>query len=69
MGVNGEDYPKSMVSGIVVYRRVNRWAKLGVLERLFYALAKERIAKVGVKLLALDSTSCKVHPILTEWER
>jgi hypothetical protein len=45
-----------------VYRRVNRWAKLGVLERLFYALEKERIAKVGVKLLALDSTSCKIHP-------
>jgi hypothetical protein len=35
---------------------------LGVLKRLFYALAKERIAKVGVRILALDSTSCEVHP-------
>jgi transposase len=44
-----------------VYRRVNRWVKLGVLKRLFYALAKEQIAKVGVRILALDSTSSKVH--------
>jgi hypothetical protein len=34
---------------------------MGVLKRLFYALQKKRIAKVGVRILALDSTSSKVH--------
>jgi transposase len=50
--------PKEYGKWNSVYRRVN----LGVLKRLFYALEKEQIARVGVKLLALDSTSCKVHP-------
>jgi transposase len=58
-GCKWRGLPKEYGKWNSVYRRVNRWAKLGVLERLFYALAKEQIAKVGVKLLALDST---VHP-------
>jgi transposase len=46
----------------MVYKRVNRWAKNGVLERLFYALQKEQIALIKVEILALDSTCAKVHP-------
>jgi transposase len=60
--------PKEYGKWSSVYRRVNRWAKLGVLKRLFYALEKEWIAKVGVRLLALDSTSSTKY-ILMEWER
>jgi transposase len=61
-GCKWRGLPKEYGKWNSVYRRVNRWAKLGVLKRLFYALEKERIAKVGVRILALDSTSCKVHP-------
>ncbi|MDR0764782.1 MAG: IS5 family transposase, partial [Synergistaceae bacterium] len=45
-----------------VYRRVNRWAKRGVIERIFEATRRERILAVEVDFIALDSTSAKVHP-------
>ena len=45
-----------------VYRKVSRWAKSGVLDRVFAALQRERIIAVTIEILALDSTSIKVHP-------
>ena len=45
-----------------VYKKANRWAKAGVLERVFAALQKEQMIAVTVEVLALDSTSIKVHP-------
>ena len=45
-----------------VYRRFNRWAKNGVMARAFGALQAERILAIKVEVLAMDSTSCKVHP-------
>ena len=45
-----------------VYKKANRWAKSGVLERVFAALQREQIIAVSVEVLALDSTSIKVHP-------
>jgi hypothetical protein len=40
--------------------RLNRWAKSGVLERVFTDLRAERLT--GMKVFSLDSTSIKVHP-------
>jgi len=45
-----------------VYQRCRRWNKSGVLKRLFEGLQKEQILSVRIELLALDSTSMKVHP-------
>ena len=45
-----------------VYRKVSRWARSGVLERVFAALQRERVIAITVEILALDSTSVKVHP-------
>ena len=45
-----------------VYQRCYRWALSGVLEKVFLALQREKILQVEVKLLAIDSTSVKVHP-------
>jgi transposase len=45
-----------------VYRRVNRWAKGGVIERIFETMQRERILVIDVDFIALDSTSAKVHP-------
>ena len=45
-----------------VYKKVNRWAKAGVLERVFAALQKEQIIAITIEVLAMDSTSIKVHP-------
>jgi transposase len=44
----------------VIYMRMNRWAKSGVLERVFLALQTERLT--GLEVLSLDSTAVKVHP-------
>ena len=45
-----------------VYKKANRWAKAGVLERVFAALQKEQIIAITIEVLAMDSTSIKVHP-------
>ena len=45
-----------------VYRRFERWAENGVMQRVFAALQAEGILKINIEILALDSTSCKVHP-------
>lgn len=41
---------------------MNRWAKAGVLDRVFTALQEEEIIRIRVETLALDSTIVKVHP-------
>lgn len=45
-----------------VYKRVSRWAKNGVLDRVFKAMQKEKILAIKVEVLAVDSTSLKLHP-------
>ena len=42
--------------------RMNRWAKSGVLERVFEFLQREQILKVRIEAASLDSTTVKVHP-------
>jgi transposase len=45
-----------------IYVRINRWAKNGVLERIFHALQEEQITNKRITVVSLDSTSVKVHP-------
>src|SRR5271155_5108689 len=45
-----------------IYVRMNRWAKNGVLDRVFERLQVEQIVRIKIEALALDSTSVKVHP-------
>ena len=45
-----------------VYTRMNRWAKSGVLARVFEYLQREQIVRVTLEAVSLDSTSVKVHP-------
>ena len=45
-----------------VYTRMNRWAKSGVLDRVFAQLQRLQIIRVRVEAVALDSTIIKVHP-------
>jgi transposase len=45
-----------------IYRRFERWAESGVIQRIFAALQMEQIISINVEVLAIDSTSCKVHP-------
>ena len=45
-----------------IYKRVNRWAKKGVLQKIFEVLQKEQVLLINVEFVALDSTCIKVHP-------
>jgi hypothetical protein len=41
---------------------MNRWAKNGVLDRVFDKLQTEQIVRMKIEAFSLDSTSIKVHP-------
>ena len=45
-----------------IYVRMNRWAKSGVLDRVFEKLQVEQIVRIKIEALAQGSTSVKVHP-------
>jgi len=45
-----------------VYTRFNRWAKAGIIDRIFEELQVLNLLKVKIEAVALDSTSIKVHP-------
>jgi transposase len=59
-GCSWRDLPKEFGSWHVIYMRFSRWAKNGVLERVYAALSEEGLQ--GASEYALDSTSVKVHP-------
>ena len=45
-----------------IYMRLRRWAEAGVLDRVFQALQEQRLIRIRVECVGLDSTSVKVHP-------
>ena len=42
-----------------IYTRMNRWAKKGVLDRVFEKLQTEQIVRIKIEAFSLDSTSVK----------
>lgn len=45
-----------------IYVRMNRWAKNGVLDRVFEKMQLEQIVRIRIEAFSLDSTIVKVHP-------
>ncbi len=45
-----------------IYTRMNRWSKNGVLDRVFEQLQRERIMRIKLEAVSLDSAIVKVHP-------
>jgi transposase len=45
-----------------IYTRMNRWAKNGVLDRVFEHLQREQIVRIKLEAVSMDSTIVKVHP-------
>ena len=45
-----------------LYTRMSRWAKAGVLNRIFVRLQEEAMLYVRIDAMSLDSTSVRVHP-------
>ena len=59
-GCSWRALPESFGPWHVIYVRLNRWAKNGVLEQVFTALTAQGLTLFHT--YALDSTSVKVHP-------
>jgi len=61
-GCKWRGLPKRFGNWHSVYVRMNRWAKSGVLDRVFEQLQLQQIVRIRVEAFSLDSTSVKVHP-------
>ena len=61
-GCKWRSLPQEYGKWNTIYKKANRWAKSGVLERVFIALQKEQIIQIKIEHVSLDSTSIKVHP-------
>ncbi len=61
-GCKWRGVPKRFGNWHTIYTRMNRWAKAGVLDRVFAALQQEQIIRIKIEALSLDSTIVKVHP-------
>ena len=65
-GCKWRGLPKRFGRWHTIYVRMNRWAKNGVLDRVFEQLQLEQIVRINIEAFSLDSTSVKVHPDGTE---
>ncbi len=61
-GCKWRGLPKRFGNWHTVYTRMNRWAKKGVLDRVFSELQRQQVIQVRVEAVSLDSTAVKVHP-------
>lgn len=61
-GCKWRGLPKRFGNWHTIYTRMNRWAKSGVLNRVFATLQEKQIIRINVEAVSLDSTIVKVHP-------
>lgn len=61
-GSKWRSLPKEYGDWPVIYVRINRWVKKGVLEKAFLRLQQLRIIQIQVNVVSLDSTCIKVYP-------
>src|SRR5258707_8525897 len=54
--------PKRFGNWHTIYTRMNRWAKAGVLDRLFEELQHQQLVRIKIEAVSLHSTILKVHP-------
>lgn len=54
--------PSHYGSWHTLYTRMSRWAKAGVLDAVFEQLQRQRLMRVRIEAVSLDSTIVKVHP-------
>ena len=61
-GCKWRGLPKRFGNWHTIYTRMNRWAKNGVLDRVFECLQREQIVRLKIESVQMDSTIVKVHP-------
>lgn len=45
-----------------IYTRMNRWAKSGVLQKVFEQLQQQQVIRIKIEAVSMDRTSIKVRP-------
>jgi transposase len=61
-GCRWRGLPKRFGRWHTIYMRMSRWAKNGVLDRVFEQLQLEQILQIRIEAFSIDPTSVKVHP-------
>lgn len=61
-GCKWRGLPEHFGNWHTIYTRVNRWAKAGVLDRVFQELQENDVIRLQIDHVSLDSTIVKVHP-------
>lgn len=61
-GCKWRGLPKEFGNWHTIYTRMSRWAKAGVLDRVFRALQQEGFLQIRIEAVSMDSTHAKVHP-------
>jgi transposase len=61
-GCKWRGLPKRFGNWHTIYTRMRRWAKAGVLDKMFEELQREQVVRIRIEAVSLDSTSIKVHP-------
>ena len=61
-GCKWRGLPKHLGNWHTIYTRMNRWAKSGVLDRVFEHLQRLQIIRVRIEAVSLDASIVKVHP-------
>ena len=61
-GCKWRGLPERFGNWHTIYTRMNRWAKRGVLDRVFAELQRSQILRIKLDAVSLDSTHIKVHP-------
>jgi transposase len=61
-GCKWRGLPQRFGNWHTIYTRMNRWAKAGVLDRVFSALQEQQIIRIKIEAMSVDSTIIKVHP-------
>src|SRR5262249_30603373 len=54
--------PKRFGNWHTIYTRMNRWAKAGVLDRVFAQLQRQQLVRIKIEAVGLDNTPVKGHP-------
>ena len=61
-GCKWRSLPKRFGNWHTIYTRMNRWAKAGVLDRLFEEMQHQQLIRIKIESVSLDGTIVKVHP-------
>lgn len=61
-GCKWRGLPERFGNWHTIYTRMSRWAKAGVLDRVFAQLQRQQLLRIRLEVVSLDSTSVKVHP-------